>query len=362
MSRARQFLVAGGTFSVALGIGFVMQNGDALAARFSEATAPPGAQTAVPQAPMAEARVAQASGAPRIAQTVSGFRSLERPTLPAPEAIPVNFAVPSEADQVVEESTPITLAALESDVAFEPFENPVPETDGRSAEAAVCSTGLTAEAMPAALVALRLDAPCAPEMQATIHHQGMMFSILTDEAGQAEVIVPALAEAAVFMVDLPGQDGAVAVTSVPDLAQYDRAVLQWQGSDGPEIHALEFGADYGSEGHVWHGAGRDASVALAGGGGFLTRLGDPDAPGRFMAEVYTYPSGLTARDGRVDFTVETPVTAGNCGREVAAQTIQVSPGADPFSLDLSMNLPDCSAVGEFLIVRHLLLDLTVAAK
>ena len=36
MSRARQFIMAGGTFSVALGIGFVMQNGDALAGRFAE--------------------------------------------------------------------------------------------------------------------------------------------------------------------------------------------------------------------------------------------------------------------------------------------------------------------------------------
>ena len=43
---------------------------------------------------------------------------------------------------------------------------------------------------------------------------------------------------------------------------------------GLQIHALEFGADYDEEGHVWADRPRDVQDALIAGGGYMTLLGD----------------------------------------------------------------------------------------
>lgn len=396
MSRVRQLTVAGATFSVALGIGFVMQNGDALAARFAETPQPvmpmapmeaatPAALVVVPQEPregsaawMVRQRIdagitdemradvlraaAPAEATPAEAAAPVVLASLPEPvTVPEPAAeiaLPEVMAAATVPDPEPMEP-PVMLAAIEADaVPLPPLGEGVTEME--VAEPA-CGVTLGAVALPAALVDLTLSAPCAPSAQAHIHHQGMVFTVATDATGAAQVTVPALAEAAVFMADLGADGGAVAVVTVPDMADYDRAVLQWQGTVGPEIHALEFGAGYGEPGHVWHGAPRAADVALAGEGGFLMRLGDGAGLNPQMAEVYTYPSATTRQSGLVAFTVETPVTDATCGREMAAQTIQVSPGAEPFAFDLTLAMPGCDFAGEILILRDMILDLTVAA-
>lgn len=359
MSRLGQIMVACGTFSVALGIGFVMQNGDALAARFSDAPLPPAGGPLPAQTPVAVVRASgidiDSRGAARVADTVRSLHNIE---MPQPVLAPAATAPTGESDDMA----PVVLAAFETEGPAGGFDGPGLSLDAPLGDAAQCVVTLAASAGPAAMVDLFLEAPCAPDLQATIHHQGMMFSILTDAAGQARVSVPALAEAAVFIADVAGGDGAVAVVNVPDLGLYDRAVLMWQGLDGPEIHALEFGAGYGDGGHVWHDQPGHLDLVLGGEGGVLTRMGDAASPSQLMAEVYTYPSGTTARDGVVLFSVEAPVTPGNCGRTVQAQTIQVSPGIMPFSRDLELNMPECDSIGEYLALRHLLLDLTVAAK
>jgi hypothetical protein len=248
------------------------------------------------------------------------------------------------------------LARLDLDpVPSRPLSPPLPPE-------AACTATLSASVLPAALVRLTLSAPCAPSAQVNITHEGMLFSIVTDATGRATALAPALTASAVFQADL-GEDGdaSVAVT-VPDVNDYDRAVLQWRGLAGPEIHAREFGADYGTPGHVWHGAPRSADVAVAGTGGFLMRLGDGQGPNPQMAEVYTFPSIATRQSGKVAFSIETPVSPRTCGHDLKARTIQASPGADPFASDLTIAVPDCQFVGEFLILRDVILNLTVAAR
>ena len=52
--------------------------------------------------------------------------------------------------------------------------------------------------MAAAMVKLKLDAACLPNERLTVHHNGMIFTEATDDKGQLNVTVPALAEEAVF--------------------------------------------------------------------------------------------------------------------------------------------------------------------
>ena len=211
-------------------------------------------------------------------------------------------------------------------------------------------------------LAVSVVAPCQPNAAVTIHHQGMIFSQLTDETGRVDVVVPALAQEAFFIAAFAGGEGAVASTAVPDLANYDRAALQWQGIDAVQLHALEFGADYDSEGHVWAATSRDLDFAAPPKAGFLTTLGDDRVINALMAEVYTFPTGKYNQDGTVALSVEAEVTAANCGRDISAQSIQLDSLQEPTAIDLTMTMPDCGAIGEFLVLKNMFKDLTLAAK
>ena len=190
----------------------------------------------------------------------------------------------------------------------------------------------------------------------------MMFSQLTDEDGRMEVVVPALAQEAFFISAFAGGEGAVASTPVPELANFDRAALQWQGVNAVQLHALEFGADYGTDGHVWAAAARELDFVNLPKAGFMTSLGDVRVQNGLMAQVYTFPSGQFNQDGTVALSVEAEITAENCGRDIAAQSIQLNPLQEPTAIDLTMTMPDCDTIGEFLVLKNMFKDLTLAAK
>lgn len=344
MAQVRKYIVAGGTFSVAMAIGFVMQNGDALASRMvADDTAMTPTATPLPMPD----------------ETASADTA---PVMPAPN-FSTTLTVPSAFEPADPQTEPVRLAAVELDSPLtDTLTDTVPEPAGTEMAIVDCAVNMAATAGPAATVMLELSAPCAINAVGTLHHQGMIVSVLTDAQGQATVMIPALAQEAVFIADLPGGYGAAAIVSVPDFASYDRAVLQWQGDTGLGIHALEFGAGYQQDGHVWAASARSVDVAQDGTGGFLMRMGDVPIEGAMIAEVYTYPSGISQRDGTVELSVEVEVLSGNCGRAIAAQSIQITPDAEPAALDLTMTMPGCDAVGEFLVLKNMLRSLTLASR
>jgi hypothetical protein len=217
-----------------------------------------------------------------------------------------------------------------------------------------CDRSMDAMVVPGAMVDLTLSAPCLRGARFTVHHNGMMFTALTDEAGAATMTVPALSETALFIAAFADGEGAVATVAVPGLQDVDRAVVQWRGNTGLQVHAHEFGAAYGADGHVWKGTGS--------GEGFLTVLGDTELDDARVAEIYTFPSSDSVRDGSVTLSVEAEVTQDNCGRDIEAQSIQLQPGDEPRAQELVLSVPDCDAIGDFLVLKNLLNDLTIAAK
>ena len=339
----RKAMTAGGTFCVALGIGFAMQYGDALAARLG-VDEPIGGPTG------------QIMATPPVV-TAGSMAAVAPAPVPRTPAEPVTLAA-------IPQELPVPTLDMGGTDAVPPVSTQV-MTDAPTLvapEIADCSPQLTATAQPLAMVRLTLDDDCHASAPVTIHHQGMMFSALTDAEGGLTVDVPALARDALFVADFKSGLGAAASVLVPDLDDYDRAVLQWQGDDGVQIHALEFGAGYGSEGHVWAASGGSVAAAQAGTGGVLTTLGDATLYDALRAEVYTFPSGQSARDGLIQLNVEAEVTARNCGRDVAAQSIQIGPDQPVHAVDLTMTMPGCDAVGEFLVLKNMFADLTLAAK
>jgi len=335
-----------GTLVAAFGIGFVMQS--YLAPDRHEPSA--GVQVAS-VSPMTQ--MAPSDAAPVLATDAVNDLPPELPPLAGaipmpPPAAPQPGPLPGD---------PVTLAALSDASAgavpgILPAEEPAPRFG--------CDLVLEARPVAAAMVRLTLSAPCLAEERFALHHGGMMFAALTDADGNAEHTVPALSETAVFIATFATGDSAVARAEMSTLEYYHRVVVQWSGTEGLGIHALEYGADYEESGHVWAGAARDMAAAARGEGGFVTRLGDPEVFEPMLAEVYTFPLGTALNEGEIRMSVEAEVTAANCGRDIEAQILQKS-GTERMSVrELTLAMPDCDATGDYLVLKNIVDDLNIA--
>lgn len=275
------------------------------------------------------------------------------PPLPVPAKTPEAPPL-SKDDQAGLELDAVTLTAAAPDVAA-----PQPKPLAAEPEQTVADCAVSAQAATGAMahVDISVVAPCFANDRVTVHHNGMMFTDVTDQNGELNLSVPALAERAVFIVAFANGKGAVATARVPDLGQYDRVAIQWTGQTSFQIHAREFGASYGDAGHVWSGAER-----LGANGSLVTRLGAADTLAPKLAEVYTFPTGHAGRSGTVALSIEAEVTDRNCGREVAAQSLELRGDAGLRTRDLVMSIPNCGAIGDFLVLNNLVDDLKIAAR
>lgn len=331
MLKTREMLTAAGTLTCAVGIGFIMQSGDTAKQRYSDV-----AQENTPTEIASSIVAANSAGA---------FLEVQDITLTSAQTTPMDVIVTPEAGVQLASAPVNGLAAPELDT---------------SVPAASCDISAMAIASKGAMIDVSLTAPCMPNENVTVHHNGMMFTQSTARDGSLKVSVPAMAEDAVVIFAFPNGEGAVAQVQVPDLGQYDRTAIQWKGDAGFEMHAREFGANYGQDGHVWAGEMRDVS-AVDSAKGFLVRLGSASALSPFMAEIYTFPTGMGAQDGTIDLSVEAEVTLMNCGLEIEAQSLELQSGKVK-TQDLTLAVPECDAKGSFLVLNNLVQDLKVASN
>ncbi len=337
-----RLIMAGGTLVCALGIGYFMQS-----------AAPQPAATAPGQAVASSGMV----GGSGIKAPVS---DVEQPQAPGVELSKVTPTSAAPARTQMTELSRLPAPPLSEVALQEQADADHPQVQAQPQPACVYEMTATPEA--AAMVRLSLSAPCMPNERFTLHHNGMMLSEATDGRGGRSFVVPALAETSVFIAAFANGEGAVATAEVGSLSLYERAVVQWQGAGGLQLHALEFGAEYGGEGHVWAGFARDLTVAASGEGGFITRHGDNTLDDALVAEVYTFPTGVTQQEGPVALSVEAEITPANCGRDLEAQSIQKTANGRLRTHVLTLAMPECKAVGDFLVLKNLLNDLKVASR
>jgi hypothetical protein len=78
--------------------------------------------------------------------------------------------------------------------------------------------------------------------------------------------------------------------------------------------------------------------------------------------VYSFPTGTAKRGGEIALTVEAEVTEANCNTSVAAQTLEIRDAAGLRVRDLTLEMPQCDTTGDFLVLKNLVEDLTIAAR
>ncbi|SCZ70002.1 hypothetical protein SAMN04488118_1109 [Epibacterium ulvae] len=261
-----------------------------------------------------------------------------------------------ETRQVVERTEPVIDAVdelpLEKITLTSAQSHVTQETVSQQSPVQPCELHAQATAQPGAVVALNVVAPCMSGARLTVHHNGLMFSEILNAEGHLNVQVPALSESAVFLIDADQGKGAVATVQIPDFESVERVVLQWQGNTGFELHAREFGAHYGDQGHVWHGA---ETV----GAGTVHRLGDASLLAARQVEIYSIAKHPDSVSGQVALTIEAEVTSQNCGRDVSAQTMEFQQG-QLRTRELQLNIPNCDATGDFLVLNNLVENLKIA--
>ena len=270
-----------------------------------------------------------------------------------PGLVKLHQVSPRAVAQPSDIAAPVLIAAVGPDAAFGAAD--VDKTLGNS-----CEVFASASVEPHAMVSLDVYAPCAVSQRFTLHHNGMMFTQSTDAEGEARLMIPALAAVSVFIVAF--DSGATAVTSaaVPDAGLYQRAVLQFEGAGGLDLHVQENGAGFGASGHKWAGQPGDPSD-LDIGAGYLIELGDNSSIKPRLAQVYTYPVNDRTADTTVSFSVEAAITPANCGQDLAAQSLQSDEFGGLDAVDLVMTMPGCDAVGDLLILGNMFADIQVAA-
>jgi hypothetical protein len=219
-----------------------------------------------------------------------------------------------------------------------------------------CGLDLAAEALPGATIALDVSAPCHPDAVVTVSHAGLTFTARTGIVGLLTLDLPAMERAARVSVRL--EDGTERSLSldVPDLDGFERVALAFPGVLGMELHALEDGAAWMSEGHVHRSAPRGPEAAETG-AGFLTLLGDADAPTALLAQVYTRPlSG-----GSAAISVDAPITSATCAGEADARLLR-SLGGRLDETEIRFTYPGCEAVGDTLVLQNLVGEPRLAAN
>lgn len=234
--------------------------------------------------------------------------------------------------------------------------------EARNAYGIPCGAILSAAPVVDGLVNLTLTAPCRTDERFTLGHGGIQFSSATDSLGTFQATVPGLQPQSRFEVAFESGGSVEVTTDVLGVDSLERVALVAGSTSGFQIHALEFGADYGELGHVWAQRPGDIALAAMEGNGYLMRLGDPALPNATIAEVYTFPRVGTDRDGTVRLSVEAEVTSANCNTDVSGKTIEPGPDGVPLSRSMTVAMPDCDAIGEYLVLKNLLRDLRIASN
>ncbi len=374
MDRKRQLALVFATIGVALGAGHIVQSsaGGAQQAAAAEAPTTTGTGTAAPEsaAPTTLANAVPAPPTDILLAELSPSLAEARPGQSAPVsdmvigtgaplvAVTAGAAPDPALIGPTPSQQPTEPATTQADAATQNGTTPVTTLPPATIVAAdACAVTMKLVAAPQAMIGISLKAPCAPDTRVVLGHSGLVITGRTDSYGALFLSIPALAADATVTARVPGTTEMRQDVLVPTMARLRRVGVQWQGADAFQLHAFENGAGYGDVGHISAASPQTPLTGLPSAGGYITLLGDAKVALPLMAEIYTFPAGAATDP---DVAIEAAVTAQTCGRELMGETIMTLAGA-AYVTELTLAMPDCDGVGDILLLKNLLPDLTLAA-
>lgn len=213
-----------------------------------------------------------------------------------------------------------------------------------------CTPRLAVTVEKAAMLRVVLDAPCHPDKVAIFNVSGLSFTQKIPVSGQLALKIPSMARNVTIQARFGDGARASASALVADQPLFERVAVQWMAPDHFDLHALQFGAGYGSSGDIRHDNRGSVEQAVRDRSGFLTVLGDGAGKPALWAAVYTLPADLSLRSGAVRLTLDAPLDQATCGREMFAQTLTSRAAGPAHVRDLHVAMPACADAGTDQIV------------
>lgn len=260
---------------------------------------------------------------------------------------------------IAQRSGPMSIPVADTDTRPDPVQldevvvfSPDPDR-GYSQFGMPCGLEVTVARAPSAMISVDVAAPCAATEAVTVLHAGVSISTETDAAGLANLELPALADPAVVSVRLSSGLDEMATLAMPELESVERIAIASGDVSGMRLHALGPDAEWFGDGHVHPGA-----PGRAGDESYMVLVGDAAQADPLPAQVFsTVRGGL----GAMDISLDAPITDTNCATVAQFVLVHSSEGrAQP--IPVSIAYPDCSAVGETLVLQNFLPDLRLAAN
>lgn len=342
--------------AIALGAGQLVQS------MSGKAPAPRAAENQLTEQPKAIERVAATEvgekPAPMVALEAPANSQAESPKAKAP--VMANTIAPVATPKPVAKDAPVvpkTTAALTA-ATIPATPAPKLETTTKPVLADACPVSLELSNADKALIVVTLVAPCHADERVVLKHAGLTVTAKTTLTGALFTELPALLQDAQVEVMFKDNTSVAASVIVPELAGLRRFAVQWQQDDAFQLHGFEDGSDFGGPGDVSAATPHQPIAGAPAKRGFLTLLGDASTDLPMLAQVYTYPKDSQIKP---EIVVEAAVTAATCGRELLGQTLQATAGAVKVS-DMSLTMPDCDAVGDYLVLKNLVPDMTIASS
>lgn len=145
--------------------------------------------------------------------------------------------------------------------------------------------------------------PCHGATAAELSYSDIRLGVALDRYGNGAIEVMGFER--VSRARLVFNDGQALDFDIPfsGLDRIDRVAIVWDEPIALEIHALEFGARQGSEGHVHPGNPRSFRDVRRRGGGFVNAYAPVDGVGQSV-QVYSYWLRRGGRIGAVDLFID----------------------------------------------------------
>ncbi|MBK0398606.1 hypothetical protein H0I76_05355 [Limibaculum sp. M0105] len=146
---------------------------------------------------------------------------------------------------------------------------------------------ITLDIRPAGETELVITSPCHADSIAQLSYEGIDLGIRIDRSGQGALSVLGFRSSSEAL--LAFDDGETLEFSLPFTGtdRVERVALSWDAPVLLELHALEFGAGLGTEGHVSPAAPGDFREVRRRGGGYLTSYAPVEGVGQSV-QIYSY--------------------------------------------------------------------------
>ncbi|MEM7544959.1 MAG: hypothetical protein AAF367_05430 [Pseudomonadota bacterium] len=164
---------------------------------------------------------------------------------------------------------------------------------------------LTSSASSGGASLIRIVSECRADEVFEVVHAGLRFGSRFDDAGSAELIVPVMdIEDGVSVRLLDGNEVAADLQfNRREVELTLRVAVAWTAPVDLDLHAFEYAAGFGADGHVWQERPRGFRLVRRGGGGYLDSYPALDADGQSI-EVYTFWANSRARRGTARIAVD----------------------------------------------------------